>query len=279
MQSHYEKVFDLDAYRVSGSGISEWPVLICILGDFRLLKGGLPVPTHGIKAQVLLTCLALQPNHRLSHDTLLDILWPDCNPSLAKESLHTLVHQLKKLLGCVLNGAAPLVCKEGFYSLNTDGGVGVDLAYFEALVDEGNRQHRCGNSSRAVSCYEQAVALYRGEPNDILHGSSEAHWIMRREQIKNHYLDCLAYLSEYYYAQGDFDTCLSSSFRLLNSDPYREDVHRMVMHCYVRKGRRAQAIHHYQVCVQILNAELEAVPEASTTQLYNRIRLTPEHLD
>ena len=44
-------------------------------------------------------------------------------------------------------------------------------------------------------------------------------------------------------------------------DHGREDVHRVVMRCYVRRGERAAALRHYQVCAHILRAEFDAAPE------------------
>src|SRR4051812_36071784 len=53
-------------------------VLICLLGDFRVLKAGCEVPMRSAgKTAMLLTLLALGEGHRVSRQVLLGALWPD----------------------------------------------------------------------------------------------------------------------------------------------------------------------------------------------------------
>jgi len=73
----------------------------------------------------------------------------------------------------------------------------------------------------------------------------------------------------------DHATCLEYAWHLLTSDPCREDAHRMVMRCYVHFGQRAEALHHYQVCADILRAEFDTAPEPATTALFDQIRRDP----
>ncbi len=55
--------------------------------------------------------------------------------------------------------------------------------------------------------------------------------------------------------------------------PCREDAYRMLMRCYIRRGERAAALNLYRRCVDILRAEFDAVPEPTTTALFEQIRL------
>jgi hypothetical protein len=50
------------------------------------------------------------------------------------------------------------------------------------------------------------------------------------------------------------------------------------MRCYVRLGERAQALHQYRLCEAMLRSEFQATPEPATTELFDRIRLAPEHV-
>src|SRR5438552_1159549 len=42
-----------------GPDSTAWPLLICVLGTFRVLQAGQPVPVHGGKTEALLCHLAL----------------------------------------------------------------------------------------------------------------------------------------------------------------------------------------------------------------------------
>src|SRR6185369_15330080 len=89
----------------SSSNIENWSVLICLLGDFRLLVDGnlIPLPAGG-KKETLLTHLALQTEGRIARERLLQALWPSNDLVHSLSSLNTLVHELHKLLGDTLHG-------------------------------------------------------------------------------------------------------------------------------------------------------------------------------
>ena len=125
-------------------------VQVCLLGSFLLLKAGQPVVLrNGGKTKALLTQLGLQPSHRIPRETLLQMLWPDNDPALASQSLHSLVYGFHKLVGDSLRGAAPVYHDEGCYRLNIEAGIRVDVACFDTLVKTGDQGARSGDLATA----------------------------------------------------------------------------------------------------------------------------------
>ncbi|MFN8491763.1 MAG: bacterial transcriptional activator domain-containing protein [Caldilineaceae bacterium] len=248
------------------------PIMICLLGNFCLLKAGEPVGLrHGGKTVTLLSHLGLQHRHGVPRTTLLQMLWPTQETALANQSLHTVVYSLHKLIGDAIGGAPPVFHEEGCYRLNRAAGVSVDVARFEMLVKLGDQQARTGDLAAAAGTYQQAVDLYRGD----LCVDGDVQALMLREHLRARYLTLLAQLADYHYHAGAYGTALEYAWRLLGYDPCREDAHRLVMRCYVRQGERAAALRHYQICAQTLHAEFGADPEAATTALFVQIRLDP----
>ena len=254
---------------------SQAPVWIALLGSFALLKAGRPVaaPSNG-KTEALLSILAIRYKDPVPRDTLLALLWPNHDPGLAAQSLNSLVHSLRKQFKTELHGAGPLVYCDGCYRLNHEAGVGIDLAHFEVLAQEGDRALRLGETGRAMACYQRAALLYRGD----LWAGIDVYAAVERERLRACYLTLLARIADYYYEQSDYSTCLTTAYRLVATDPYREDAHRLIMRCHVRDGERAQALRQYQFCVDILRAEFDMSPEPATTQLYEQIRHDPASL-
>jgi DNA-binding SARP family transcriptional activator len=113
--------------------------------------------------------------------------------------------------------------------------------------------------------------LYHGD----LSVAPDLHAVVERERLRARYLSLLASLATYAYAAGDDAACLAYAQRLLAHDPCREDAHRLVMRCHVRRGERAQALHHYGVCVDILRAAYETTPEPATVALFEQVRRDP----
>lgn len=252
-----------------------WPILVCLLGNFRLLHTGhsLPIPCGG-KIETLLGRLGLQFDHRVRRGVLLDLLWPASDSALAYQSLNSLVYSLHKLIGDALGGAAAVLHEGGYYRLNREAGVGVDIACFDAWADAGDQQVRAGDLARAATSYRQSVSLYRGD----LVVETDVGSVLERERLRARFLSLLAYLADEHYRAGEYGACLAQAWCLLGHDPCREDAHRVVMRCYVRRGERAAALRHYHVCEHILRTEFDAAPEPATTALFDQIRLRPSHV-
>src|SRR5712692_1763326 len=95
------------------------PIMVCLLGQFCLLKYGQPIVMRsGGKIKGLLASLALHQEYALPRDTLLTALWPNSDTALAGQSLNSLIHHLHRLLGDELGGAMPVTRSDDYYRLN-----------------------------------------------------------------------------------------------------------------------------------------------------------------
>jgi DNA-binding SARP family transcriptional activator len=225
------------------------------------------------KAEALLCHLALRYGHRARRDVLLEALWPDSPATLAGQSLNSLIHSLRKSLSDAIQGQSPILYGDGIYRLNSEAGVGLDVAYFDDLVNEG-AQRLTTDARSSAAYYLQAVHLYRGD----LCVDTDVRALVERERLQARFLTVLAHLGDYFCAIHDYTLCLHYARRLLEYDACREDAHRLVMRCYVRLGERAQALRQYRLCERILRAEYNAAPERRTTLLYDQVRLDPDSI-
>jgi DNA-binding SARP family transcriptional activator len=173
-----------------------------------------------------------------------------------------------------LGGAAPVLQVDGCLRLNAPADVGVDVARFDALAATGDQQARTGDTVAAAAAYQHAVQFYHGD----LCVAPDLHAAVERERLRARYLSLLASLATYAYAARDDAACLAYAQRLLAHDPCREDAHRLVMCCHVRRAERAQALHHYGVCVDLLRAALGTTPEPATVVLFEQVRRAPGNL-
>lgn len=249
-------------------------VWLCLLGGFRLIAGGRPVPVRsGGKTEALLVRLGLAGLRGIPREVLLHDVWPASDPSLAGQALNSLVHSLKLLLSQALGGAEPVVPSAGHYRLNEAAGVAVDVAHFRALVAQGERLQAEGQPAAAVALYERAIRLYGGDLS--LSAGSGGRALLERERLRVTCRRVLIRLADDAFARGAFDASLEHALALLAHDPCREDAHRLVMRCHVRLGARSQALRHYQTVQEVLRTELEAEPEPATLALFEQIRLAP----
>lgn len=252
---------------------ARWPLLICVLGNFQLLRVGQPVtvPAHG-KAQACLSMLALRYRQPVRREIILESLWPNTNSTLAGQSLNSLVYSLHKQLGPYLGGAPLVVHMNGSYRLNQEAGVAIDLACFEALICKAEQWRHRGDAAAAMLTYTQALSLYQGDLVDD--GNLQAS--IERERLRACHLNVLAWLADYHYERREYTTSLSYAHQLLSNDSCREDAHRLIMRCYVRRNQRAQALRQYHLCASVLRAEFDTTPEPTTVDLFEQIRLDPD---
>ena len=256
-----------------GLDLAGWPVFICLLGGFRLVKSGQQFTLRNAeKICALLAHLAIQDHFGASREHLIQAVWPNTQAELAGHALNSLVYNLHKMLGDAIGGARPVFVVDGHYQLNVDAGIGVDIAYFDVLTREGKHAERAGQLGAAIRTYERAIQLYRGDLCTV----SDARSLILCEALRAQHLTLLAQVADHYFNTGDYATCLVYAVRLLAADPCREDAHRAVMRCYIRLGERAQAMHQYRVCAAILRNEFNVAPEPATEALYEQIQFNPD---
>lgn len=260
----------------AGTALETRPVLICLLGGFRLLKAGRPLEIRsGGKTEALISNLALHAKSPVPRSALLDSLWPDTDLDLAGQALDSLVHNLFRMLGDALDGARPVLHRYGCYQLNVEAGVGIDVAAFGRLVEEGEQHARGAEDALAISCYDRAIALYAGD----LDAGTDLQALIERESLRACYLTVLARLADYHYEHRNYTVSLRHVLDLLRNDPCREDAHRMVMRCYVQLGERTQAFRQYRLCEAVLRREFGAEPEPATSALFEQMRLHPDEFE
>jgi DNA-binding SARP family transcriptional activator len=108
--------------------------------------------------------------------------------------------------------------------------------------------------------------------------SADIRSLVLIESLRARYLTLMARLANYFYTTDNLPSCLNYALQMLSVDPCREDAYRMVMSCYTRQGERAQALHQYRICEEILLSEFGAAPESTTRALFDKIRLDPSSI-
>jgi DNA-binding SARP family transcriptional activator len=122
----------------------------------------------------------------------------------------------------------------------------------------------------AVREFHAAEALYQGE---FLEEDRYEEWLRPlRQKLTNSYLELLEYLSQYYFHNGEYTSCITICRSMLAIDPCLEDTHGRLMRCHFRQGQQHLALRQYHQCVKALKDELEVAPGPSIEELYERVR-------
>jgi DNA-binding SARP family transcriptional activator len=143
------------------------------------------------------------------------------------------------------------------------------------MIAEGDRlfEH---NPEAGLSCYRQALVLYKGE---YLEECLYEDWCSEeRERLLTLYLRTADRLAYALVERQEWEEAIEVCRSLLARDDCWERAYRLMMVAYSRLGNRSQALRVYQRCVERLQEELEVEPSVATVHLYESI-LQSSHPD
>ena len=218
--------------------------------------------------QAILRYLITQPNYRATMDDLIEALWPNEEPGVARRKLQVAISALRRSLnaGYVCDpGGGYILCKQHLYLLNP-------AVRFTTDIDEFLQSYELGRHAQEdemVRQYEHACRLYTGP---LLMEDRYTDWsIGRREQMSQVYLSMCLALAEQALKRGEYETVISWATALLAENFCDESAHRLLILAYARLGRRNEALKQYQRCERILFDELGVTPLPETVRLFESI--------
>jgi len=130
-----------------------------------------------------------------------------------------------------------------------------------------------GDIKEAMSCYEAAVRLYKG---DFLAEELYAPWALaKREALRTRYIEVLFSMAKLNEAQGAAKKAIVWYKKAVDTDPLLEEACQRLMALYAGRGMRTAAIKIYDQYRQALRTELDTDPDPVTTSLYLKILESP----
>ena len=215
---------------------------LLLLGSPQIMLGEQPIQITSQKARALLYYVAMA-KAPVPRDTLVGLLWPESAESTARSNLRTQLTTLRKSLGDYL-----LIDRQ---SVALQSSVFVDARAFSTASD---------------------MALYR---DHFLNGFAvpdsaeyERWQIEQRELLRLTAIDRLQTLTQ---TVSDQETALGHARHWVSLAPLQEAAHRAVMRLLLASGNRAEALHQYQTCAQLLADELDVAPSAETESLHQQL--------
>jgi DNA-binding SARP family transcriptional activator len=230
-----------------------------ILGQLEVLDEGRSVALGGSKQQALLALLLIHANETLTTDRLIDELWGERPPVGAAKTLQMHISRLRKALGAGTGpGSASVVVTRGRgYELELDPDR-LDSHCFEQLVAEGRSELARGRPEPAVSVFERALSLWRGEPlPELAHEPFAQREIARLDDLR---VGALEELIEAKLALGANAEVVGQLAALIAEQPYRERPRAQLMLALYRSERQADALQAYQDARRTLVEELGIEP-------------------
>lgn len=242
-----------------------------LLGPFELHVAGRRVTAwRGRRGPAVLQFLISRSGRAVKREALTEALWPEVSPDLGRHRVHQAVYALRQTLQQLDPDHEHILCSHGAYRLNPEVSMWTDVAEFERLVALAACHDSAGREGDAMGAYRSADALYRG---DYLDGVSCAEWaVAERRRLHAGYVIAGTRLSQLHAELGEHRAALAVCAKVLERDPWNEEVTRRAMRSYVAIGNPSLGLQLYKLLEEELRKELGVAPSAETRRLFAQLR-------
>jgi two-component SAPR family response regulator len=221
------------------------------------------------RARDILCYIVSRRHHRAPKDTIIDTFWAEDNVATIEKNFHPTISHIRK----ALNSNQPLkqnfiIYRDGDYQLNSEFSYCIDTETFERLISDGETARRERDYDQCVDCYQRAVALYRG---DFMQGTYEPWVDEQRSYYREQYLRMLESLAAVAEKKQEFVQAMALAHKILRDDPFREDIHCLIMRAQAALGNRVAVKEQYETLRGLLQTELGVEPAAQTLKAYKEL--------
>lgn len=224
------------------------------------------VTIPGVKVRALLAILLINRAQVVSSDRLIDGLWGDDAPADASAVLRTKVTQLRRVIDQAGgNGRTVLSWRSPGYVLDVPP-ESVDYEEFAGWMRAAREQP---DSQSELEFYSAALTSWRGEALGEFrdHMFSKA-LVIHLDEL---WIEAVEGRSESRMALGDTGRVISELESLRERFPWRENLHRLLMHALYQTGRQQEAIEIYSQLTSHLRDEMGLDPSPQVAELHQSI--------
>ncbi len=238
-------------------------VVVRLLGPWEVNAEDRPVVVPAGRLRALLTSLALTAGTPVGLDLLTEQLWPERPPVRARNTLHTYLGRLRKLLGPGVLRTHPA----GGYLLDA-AQVTVDVHRFRDLLA---RADAADDAVTELTSLREALALWRGRPFADMHDT----WLNREvlPRLTEDWFAATGRRIDLELAAGRPERLVAELRGLTSRFPTREALWLRLITALHLAGRRAEALAAYQHVRRVLSDELGIDPSEQLVALQRTVLL------
>ena len=244
------------------------------LGGFRVIRGGSVMREEdwqGSQPKRLMKAIVSGGPGGVSKDLIIDRLWSDSAPDSAEKTFKAGLWRLRKSLEPDLDrqlGSCYVHLKNNQVFLDSEL-CEADVHEFISLLEMGESKEREGDIKAALSFYEKAIELFKGDflPEELYTDWSQA----RRVKLKQQFIAALMKAAKLYEDRGSLGKAAEFCRKAIDADPLMEDAYRKLMTICAGQGKRNEALKVYMKCERALREGLASEPEGLTKAIYRKI--------
>jgi DNA-binding SARP family transcriptional activator/tetratricopeptide (TPR) repeat protein len=234
-----------------------------VLGPFEVIRDGEAVPLPTGRLRVLLAALVWSANQVVPGHVLIDQIWREDLPGRPRNTLHTYMARLRRLLG-----PGAIETTHHGYALRVPPD-NVDLLRFRSLVRRSQEAGADGRAEQELPLLREALALRRGEPFADVSSTWLEHDIVPR--LAEEWFGLLMRRIDLELAAGRHEELIPELRELAGAHPLREMISQRLMLALHRSDRRAEAVQVYRHMRTTIRDELGLDPSPRMQRLHRSI--------
>ena len=243
---------------------------VSVLGSLEVSRHGVGLNVGTGMRRAVFGLLALHPNRGLHREAIIDALWGDAPPATAVNQVQAHISKLRRILDPARSdrdSASPLESLGTSYLLRLTA-TQLDLLTFLDLAERAQAAHSRGELAAACDHYEEALALWRGNPLvelDVLRGHPAVTGLTGQRAAL-----VVAY-SEAAFGVGLYGHVLPHLRRLADQEPLNEKAHAQLMIALAGDGQQAAALQVFEALRRRLDDQLGVYPGAELSGAHERV--------
>ena len=222
------------------------PFHLVLLGPVALyaVRDGLRVPVDAPdwrreRVRSLIAHLVLRP--RSTREQVAANLWPELDAAASSRNLRVTLTYLQRALepDRAEGDASFFVRRDGVrLDLHCDGWLDADVWQFDERLERAAEAERQGAPSLAIGAYEEALALWGGEP---LSGVYDEWALPAVADLRQRCCRAAIRLGELVLASGDSERALDLAGQALAIEDWSEPAHRLIVASHLARGDNGSA--------------------------------------
>ncbi|MDQ3887219.1 MAG: tetratricopeptide repeat protein, partial [Actinomycetota bacterium] len=244
---------ELKARRVAGPlavvARSMPTVSIRSLGMFQVLHEGVPIPSNAWQSRKARDLVKILVTRRrpVTRDQLMELLWPDVEPTKSGNRLSVLLSTVRDVLTPPHDTTATPLITEGNTVWLDRTRVSIDVEEFLTHAHAALTAHRRGQPDAT----DRLLAAEAEHTGDFLEEDPYQEWAEAlADEVRATHIALLRALVSRLRETGDVEGTVRYSLRLLEQDRYDEEAHLDLIQIHVDSGHHGEALRRYRIYVR-----------------------------
>ncbi len=221
------------------------------------------------RARDIFCFIAAGKNQRAEKDIIIDNFWGADELTTIEKNFHPTISHIRKALNSRQTFKQNfLIFRDGAYQLNPELVYSIDTENFENFINTAEKAKREKDIASFRRNLEAARALYRGE---FMAGVYEDWVEEKRHYYLKQFMRILTALAKLEFSEKNWSGVLKFTDQILQTDPFREDIHRLTMKVFAAQGKSFAVREQYETVRNLLSKELGVAPAPETRRVFQQL--------